>query len=162
MAWHRPGDKPLSETMMISLLMQICVTQPHWVEFWFCKCGTSWMFPPQTFRLFYVMFTFTTRIFYRGVPGFATDCPCSIWCLESTTCLLYVGPLFGNVVENDNGLVILTYKQLFVGFFHCFTYILMPHNVMILHFHLPYFYLNQWWLVYWCIYLSLGLSELTH
>ena len=23
-------------------------------------------------------------------------------------------------------------------------------------------YQNQWWLVYWCIYVSLGLNELTH
>ena len=30
MAWHRTGDKPLSEPMMVSLLTQICVTGwPH-------------------------------------------------------------------------------------------------------------------------------------
>ena len=29
MAWRRPGDKPLSEPMMASLLTHICVTQPH-------------------------------------------------------------------------------------------------------------------------------------
>ena len=29
MAWRRPGDKPLSEPMMSSLL---CVTQPQWVK----------------------------------------------------------------------------------------------------------------------------------
>ena len=27
MAWHRSGNKPLSEPMMVSLLMQICVTR---------------------------------------------------------------------------------------------------------------------------------------
>ena len=27
-----------------------------------------------------------TRIFYRGVPGFATDCPCGVWCRGLTTC----------------------------------------------------------------------------
>ena len=32
MAWHRPGDKPLSEPMMISLLTHICVTRPQWVK----------------------------------------------------------------------------------------------------------------------------------
>ena len=32
MAWHWPGDKPLSEPMMISLLMHICVTRPQWVK----------------------------------------------------------------------------------------------------------------------------------
>ena len=32
MAWCRPGDKPLSEPMMICLLKQICVTRPQWVN----------------------------------------------------------------------------------------------------------------------------------
>ena len=30
-AWHRPGDKPLSE-LMVNLLMHICVTWPEWVK----------------------------------------------------------------------------------------------------------------------------------
>ena len=33
MAWHRPGDKPFSEPMMISLLTHICVTRPQWVKY---------------------------------------------------------------------------------------------------------------------------------
>ena len=77
--------------------------------FWFCKFTAPWMFSPLdilleyriehfSFGLLYVMFTFPTRIFYRGVPGFANDCPCGVWCRELTTCLLYVGPHFGNVV----------------------------------------------------------------
>ena len=32
MAWHRPGDKPLSEPMMVSLRMHICVTWPQWLK----------------------------------------------------------------------------------------------------------------------------------
>ena len=32
MAWHRLGDKPLSEPMMVGLLAQICVTRPQWVK----------------------------------------------------------------------------------------------------------------------------------
>ena len=32
MAWHQSGDKPLSEPMMVSLLMHICVTRPQWVN----------------------------------------------------------------------------------------------------------------------------------
>ena len=43
---------------------------------------------------FIVMFRFSTRIFYRGVPGSVTDCSCGVWCRGLTTCLLYVGPLF--------------------------------------------------------------------
>ena len=29
MAWHQPGDKPLSEAVMVSLLMHICVARPQ-------------------------------------------------------------------------------------------------------------------------------------
>ena len=29
MAWRRPGDKPLSEAMVVSLTAHICVTRPH-------------------------------------------------------------------------------------------------------------------------------------
>ena len=36
MAWRRLGDKPLSESMMVSLPTHICVTRPQWVKthFW--------------------------------------------------------------------------------------------------------------------------------
>ena len=30
MVWRRPGAKPLSESMMVSLLTHICVTRPQW------------------------------------------------------------------------------------------------------------------------------------
>ena len=32
MAWRRPGDKPLSEPMMVRLPTYICVTRPQWVK----------------------------------------------------------------------------------------------------------------------------------
>ena len=31
-AWYRPGDKPLSRSMMVSLLMHTCVTRPQWIN----------------------------------------------------------------------------------------------------------------------------------
>ena len=44
MAWRRPGDKPLSEPMMVRLSTHICVTRPQWVNcysvtrsFWLAK-----------------------------------------------------------------------------------------------------------------------------
>ena len=58
------------------------------------------------FGLLYFMFRFSTRIFYRGVPGF--DCPCGVWCCGLTTYTLCVGPLLGNLVWNDSGFVSLT------------------------------------------------------
>ena len=33
MAWRRPGDKPLSEPMMVRLPTHICVTRPQWVKY---------------------------------------------------------------------------------------------------------------------------------
>ena len=32
MAWRRPGDKPLSEPMMVRLPMHICITRAQWVN----------------------------------------------------------------------------------------------------------------------------------
>ena len=33
MAWHRPGNKPLSEPMVVSSLMHICATRPQWDKY---------------------------------------------------------------------------------------------------------------------------------
>ena len=32
MAWRQPGDKPLSEPMMVNLLTHICAARPQWVN----------------------------------------------------------------------------------------------------------------------------------
>ena len=32
MTWRQPGDKPLSQPMMVSLLMHICITRPQWIK----------------------------------------------------------------------------------------------------------------------------------
>ena len=37
MTWRRPGDQPLSEPMMVSLLTHICFTRAQWVN-WFEYC----------------------------------------------------------------------------------------------------------------------------
>ena len=44
----------------------------------------------------YVISSYSIWIFCRGVSGFATDCPCDVWCRGLTTRLLHVGPPFGN------------------------------------------------------------------
>ena len=43
----------------------------------------------------------STRIFYRGVSGFATDCPCGVLCRGLTTCSLYA-PLIENRLSNNS------------------------------------------------------------
>ena len=37
LAWRRPGDKPLSEPIMVKILTHICVTQPQWVKTWLSR-----------------------------------------------------------------------------------------------------------------------------
>ena len=37
MAWRRPGDKPLSEPMMVRILTHICVTRLQWVNITFVR-----------------------------------------------------------------------------------------------------------------------------
>ena len=97
-----------------------------------------------TFGLLYVMFRLSSRIFYRGLLYFATDCPCGVWCRGLNTCLLYVGPLFGNLVWNDIGFVSLTYWRKFFSLFDCIsTYILVPQNMIMLYMHLPYFQVSE-------------------
>ena len=54
-----------------------------------------------TIGLLYVTSRYSTRTFYRRVSGFANDCLCGVWCRELTTCLLYVGPPFGNRFLNS-------------------------------------------------------------
>ena len=56
----------------------------------------------------YVTSSYSTWIFCRGVSGFATDCPCGVWCRGLTTCLLHVGPPSGNRILNNSWAVDLT------------------------------------------------------
>ena len=74
MAWRRPGDKPSSEPMMISLLTHVCTTRPQWVIITFHRSvsirsclntlewGTGlrilWLF----FLTFFICHSFVTHI----------------------------------------------------------------------------------------------------
>ena len=77
MDWRRPGDKPLSEPMMVSLLMHICVTRPQWVKcssiiqtysfisyyIWHCiKCCLHMFMLQNTYTIFY---RYCIHIFYH-------------------------------------------------------------------------------------------------
>ena len=65
----------------------------------------------------YVTCSYSSWIFGRGVSGFATDCPCDVWCRGLTTCLLHVGPPFGNRVLNTSWAVCSTYWIVYLHFF---------------------------------------------
>ena len=48
MAWRRPGDKPLSEPMMVSLLTHICVARIQWVKAGLRLCLSSFKLATYT------------------------------------------------------------------------------------------------------------------
>ena len=43
LAWRHPGNKPLSEPMMVCLRTHICVTRPQWVkgDYWICQTTSN-------------------------------------------------------------------------------------------------------------------------
>ena len=51
---------------------------------------------------------YSSRIFYRGVSCFATDCPCGVWCRGLTISLLYIRSLLRNRFLTDSWAVGLT------------------------------------------------------
>ena len=49
MAWRRPGDKPLSGPMMVSLLTHLCVARPQWVnQRWNIWSSWHWFDTPRS------------------------------------------------------------------------------------------------------------------
>ena len=111
-------------------------------HFAFCNLSPSRMFLSldllpeyriqHTIGLLYVTSIYSTRIFYRGVSGFATDCPCGVWCRGLTTCLLYVGPLFGYLLLNNSWPVGLTCWIVNSHYFFCILTFMIAY-VLILH-----------------------------
>ena len=65
----------------------------------------------------YVTSSYSTWIFCWEVSGFATDCPCDVWCRGLTTCLLHVGPPFVNWFLNTSWAVGWTYWIVYLHFF---------------------------------------------
>ena len=71
-----------------------------------------------------------------GVSGFPTD-PWGVWCRGSTTCLLHVGPPFGNRLLNNSWAVGLT-QWIVYHFFFCIltyaiVYVLVHHIIFRLY-----------------------------
>ena len=85
MAWRRPGDNPLSEPLVVTLLMHIYVTRPQWVKANSHPCNAEFIS---------LSVLFTTDIFMRGADQM-------IHCLFTAMTLCYgnafhiTGPLWG-------------------------------------------------------------------
>ena len=72
MAWRWPGHKPLSEQIMFSYLMHICVTWPQWAKWWYTQITIkvrAWMASfvserdARAYRLFLTYLIFIVRMF---------------------------------------------------------------------------------------------------
>ena len=74
MAWRRPGDKPLSEPMMVSLPTHKCVARPQWVK-------------KVTFRLSQLYLT--NHTFFTSISA-AVGCVCG----DPSSCLYYKSCMF--------------------------------------------------------------------
>ena len=63
MAWRRPGDKPLSEPMMVSLPTHICIARPQWVN---GNRAIEWLLQVQLWRIRIIWFiTYSNINWYR-------------------------------------------------------------------------------------------------
>ena len=93
-------------------------------------------------RPLYVTSSYSTWIFRRGVSGFATDCPWDVWCRGLTTCLLHVGPPFGNRFLNTSWAVGLTYWIVYLHFFCILTYAIIYVLIHQIIFWLYLYFLN--------------------
>ena len=89
----------------------------QWCGWWFetLSCPlwrhcNVWLMMRRAFpcHILYVTSSYSTWIFCREVSCLATDCPCGVWCRGLTTCLLHVGPPFGNRILNNSWAVGLT------------------------------------------------------
>ena len=67
-----------------------CSTIPHLPG---CFCPWTFFEKHGANGPLYVTSSYSSWKFCRGVSGFATDCPCGVWCHGLATCLLHVGHL---------------------------------------------------------------------
>ena len=87
MAWHQPGDKPLSEPMMVSLLMHLYVTWPQWFKKIFFPCVGIPMINMTIIRL--------------SCPNFMNSYAC-----KTSICLVkYTPDYMKRIVGNRTGII---------------------------------------------------------
>ena len=81
MAWRRPGDTPLSEPMLVSLLTHICFTRPQWVNTWLLWIGQRRDKKYLSFGIWWILY-WRFHDTYQGTSnGCWITCPTIIWSL---------------------------------------------------------------------------------
>ena len=74
MAWRRPGDKSLSEPMMVSLLTHVCVTRPQWVK---CHIHFILIILGKQSLVWYMQITFVFQWWQQIIQWCAHLCVCN-------------------------------------------------------------------------------------
>ena len=106
-AWRRPGDKPLSEPMVVSLPTHICVTRPQWVNpatleswgsyqvWWFLDswCNLEWnhLVWRYRYRLSYStakLFGYST-VFTRGIAWLVIGSIAALYWHARVFCVIF-------------------------------------------------------------------------
>ena len=114
MAWRRPGDRSLSELMVVSLLTHICVIRPQWVNY------VQSMFHIKLEMFFYFKHLLRDPwIVYPNADIFGSDIRCSEFttldtclhlCLITPNCLSCIHKLWGTCclkyITTDEGHVV--------------------------------------------------------
>ena len=80
----------------------------------------------------YVTSSYSTWIFCGGVSGFATDCPCDVWCRELPLAPCMLVPLFEKTILNTSWTEGLTYWIVYLIFFYICNYICLDTSYHIL------------------------------
>ena len=105
----------MSYLMKITLITGMSMAFPFgprtmWILFWICSLPGMFLTLDVLLEYWIKLivigcldgrFAFSTRIFYREVLGFVTDCPCGVCGRGLPTCFLYVSPIFGNHVLQE-------------------------------------------------------------
>ena len=95
----------LNNTLILSIW---CSTNPDLPGRFFLVLLSEYRIQHSAIGPLFVTSSYSTWIFCRGVSGFTTDFPCDVWCRGLTTCLLHVGPPFGNRFLNNSWAVGVT------------------------------------------------------
>ena len=102
MAWRLPGNEPLSEPMMDSLLMHICITRPQWVR----KAYKEWLcaqmirFTSDLILLFTLNFYFITSLHQLSQLQVIIEC-CILMLYHDCISLIYSIALYVSFVFHE-------------------------------------------------------------
>ena len=100
MAWRRSGDKPLSETMMVSLPTHIWVTRPQWVNLVYYSTGIILSMGSATERWRHIVTAFPIGWLYTQNDS-CSDITLSSWYFIPPTTQLFVQQFFQANIKED-------------------------------------------------------------